>query len=112
MGLYLRKSFRLGPLRLNVSTYGIGLSTGVKGARFGVDAGGHPYVHAGRHGLYYRRRWPAPPSARPVGSRPLTPPDPLPPLAPPPAERYGRIGWGWVVAVILLVVWVAWLLGQ
>src|SRR5262249_36810272 len=47
MGLYLRKSFRLGPLRLNVSNYGIGLSTGVKGARFGVDAGGHSYTRLG-----------------------------------------------------------------
>jgi len=102
MGFYLPKSVRLGPLRLNVSTYGIGPSAGVKGARFGVDAGGHPYVHAGRHGLYYRRRWPAPPSARPFGSRTLAPP----------AETHGRIGWGWVVAVMLLVVWVAWLLGQ
>jgi len=46
MGLYLRKSFRLGPLRLNVSTYGIGLSAGVKGACFGIDAGGHPLNQA------------------------------------------------------------------
>jgi uncharacterized protein DUF4236 len=51
LGLYLRKSFRLGPLRLNVSSYGVGLSVGVKGARFGVDAGGHPHAHVGRQRL-------------------------------------------------------------
>ena len=36
------------PLRVKLSQHGVGLSTGVTGARFGVDAGGHPYVHAGR----------------------------------------------------------------
>ncbi len=54
MGLYLRKSFRMGPLRLNVSRSGLGASFGVKGARIGMDARGRAYVHAGRGGLYYR----------------------------------------------------------
>ena len=48
MAFYLRKSLRLGPLRVNLSQYGIGLSAGVRGARFGVDAGGHPYTHLGK----------------------------------------------------------------
>lgn len=105
MGLYLRKSFRLGPLRLNLSTHGIGLSAGVKGARFGVDAGGHPYVHAGRRGLYYRKRWPT------LSAAPTR--DPLAePTGPPPPETHGRVGWGWaLLAVVLLFVLAAWLMG-
>ena len=39
MGWFLRKSFRVGPLRLNLSKRGIGTSVGIKGARLGVDAG-------------------------------------------------------------------------
>lgn len=54
MGLYLRKAFRAGPIRLNLSKSGLGLSGGVKGARVGVGTRG-TYVHAGRHGLYYRK---------------------------------------------------------
>lgn len=54
MGLYLRKSFRAGPVRFNLSKSGLGLSGGVKGARVGVGPR-RTYVHAGRHGLYYRK---------------------------------------------------------
>src|SRR2546426_1640282 len=50
------------PLRVKLSQHGVGLSAGVTRARFGVDAGGYPYVHAGRHGLYSRKRWPIPSS--------------------------------------------------
>ncbi len=56
MGWFLRKSFRLGPLRLNLSKRGIGASVGVKGARLGVDATGKPYAAGGRYGLYFRER--------------------------------------------------------
>jgi Protein of unknown function (DUF4236) len=56
MGFYLRKAFRLGPLRLNLSKRGLGASVGETGARVGVDATGTPYVHSGRGGLYYRGR--------------------------------------------------------
>lgn len=55
MGLYLRKSFRAGPIRFNLSKSGLGLSGGVKDARVGVGPRG-TYVHAGRHGLYYRKQ--------------------------------------------------------
>ncbi len=55
MGYYLRKSFRFGPVRLNLSKSGIGASFGVKGFRYGVRPNGSTYVHAGRHGLYYRQ---------------------------------------------------------
>ena len=56
MGFYLRKGFKLGPLRLNLSKSGFGLSAGVKGARMGVDAQGKSYVHFGRGGFYFRKR--------------------------------------------------------
>ncbi len=54
MGWFLRKSFRLGPLRFNLSKRGVGASVGVKGARLGVDATGKPYAAGGRYGLYFR----------------------------------------------------------
>jgi hypothetical protein len=54
MGLYFRKSLRLGPLRLNLSRSGLGVSTGVPGLRMGVGPRGS-YMHAGRGGLYYRK---------------------------------------------------------
>jgi Protein of unknown function (DUF4236) len=56
MGWFLRKSFRIGPVRLNLSKRGIGASVGVKGARLGVDATGKPYAAGGRYGLYFRER--------------------------------------------------------
>src|SRR6266498_1988841 len=56
MGWFLRKSFRFGPLRLNLSKRGIGASVGVKGARLGGDATGKPYAAGGRYGLYFRER--------------------------------------------------------
>jgi Protein of unknown function (DUF4236) len=101
MGFYLRKSLRLGPLRVNLSQYGVGLSAGVRGARFGVDAGGHPYTHLGRHGLYYRKRWPVP----------VAPPhDPLAaPSGPPPSDTHRRVGWGWVLGVLVLLLGLVWL---
>jgi hypothetical protein len=36
MTWFLRKAFRLGPLRLNLSKRGVGISGGVKGLRFGA----------------------------------------------------------------------------
>ena len=54
MGFYLRKGFNFGPLRLNLSRSGLGLSAGVKGFRVGLGPRG-AYLHAGRGGLYYRQ---------------------------------------------------------
>jgi hypothetical protein len=51
MGWFLRKSLRVGPLRLNLSKRGIGASVGVKDARLGMDASGKPYAAGGRYGL-------------------------------------------------------------
>ena len=55
MGFYLRKSFRAGPIRFNLSKSGIGASAGVTGARLGMSSTGRAYVHGGRGGLYYRK---------------------------------------------------------
>src|SRR5262252_8920927 len=57
MGLFFRKGFKLGPLRLNLSKSGIGASIGVKGARVGINAKGKTYLAAGRGGLYYRKQF-------------------------------------------------------
>lgn len=54
MGFYLRKSISFGPLRVNFSKSGVGLSAGVKGFRVGTGPRGG-YVHMGRGGLYYRQ---------------------------------------------------------
>lgn len=54
MPFYLRKGFRLGPLRFDLSKSGIGVSAGVTGARIGTGPKGS-YVHGGRGGPYYRK---------------------------------------------------------
>ncbi len=54
MSFYIRKHFRVGPVRLNLSKGGLGVSGGVTGARIGLSPRG-AYVHGGRHGLYYRK---------------------------------------------------------
>jgi hypothetical protein len=56
MGWFLRKSIRLGPLRVNLSKRGLGASMGITGLRAGVDASGKPYVAGGRGGIYFRER--------------------------------------------------------
>ena len=56
MTWFLRKSFGgHGPVRLNVSKTGLGVSIGVKGFRLGTGPKGQ-YVHAGRYGVYYRKQ--------------------------------------------------------
>ena len=55
MGFYIRKAFRAGPIRFNLSKSGFGASVGVTGARVGLSSQGRAYVHGGRHGLYYRK---------------------------------------------------------
>jgi hypothetical protein len=55
MGFFIRKAIKLGPIRLNLSKSGVGVSGGVKGARLSVGPKG-TMVHAGRKGLYYRKQ--------------------------------------------------------
>ena len=55
MGFFIRKSLKLGPVRLNVSKSGIGASAGVKGLRVSSGPRG-TQLNAGRKGLYYRKQ--------------------------------------------------------
>lgn len=55
MGFFIRKRKSLGPLGLNFSTKGVGISAGVTGARISVGPNG-AFVHLGRKGLYYRKK--------------------------------------------------------
>lgn len=70
MGFYLRKSFRMGPVRLNLSKSGLGLSAGVRGVRVGISGSGRTYLHAGRGGLYLRKYLDSPQSARRASGTP------------------------------------------
>jgi hypothetical protein len=56
MGWQFRRSLKLGPLRLNLSKSGIGVSAGVRGFRVGTDAKGRTYTAASipGTGLYNR----------------------------------------------------------
>lgn len=55
MGWGFRKSFKFGPMRLNLSKSGIGLSAGVKGARVSVGPRG-THLNVGTGGFYYRQK--------------------------------------------------------
>jgi hypothetical protein len=55
MGFFIRKAFKAGPLRFNLSKGGVGVSAGVTGARLGLNRNG-AYLYGGRHGLYYREQ--------------------------------------------------------
>ena len=57
----------MGPVRLNLSKSGLGLSAGVKGARVGVSSQGRTYVHGGREGLYYRKYFKSGSGSSPIG---------------------------------------------
>jgi Protein of unknown function (DUF4236) len=57
MGLFFRKRIGLGPLALNFSKSGIGISTGIRGLRAGITSHGRMYSSAGLPGepLWTRR---------------------------------------------------------
>ncbi|MGI8437286.1 MAG: DUF4236 domain-containing protein [Chthoniobacterales bacterium] len=76
MSFFLRKGLRFGPIRINLSKSGVGVSAGVKGLRVGTGPRGN-YIHAGRGGLYYRKslgRSRSSPSVTEVGSQFHEPP--------------------------------------
>ncbi|MBV8370268.1 MAG: DUF4236 domain-containing protein [Candidatus Eremiobacteraeota bacterium] len=54
MPWYFRRSFGRGPVRLNLSRRGVGVSVGMRGFRFGTGPRG-AYVRAGRGGFYYQQ---------------------------------------------------------
>jgi Protein of unknown function (DUF4236) len=55
MPLSVRRSKKMGPVRVNLSRSGVGASVGVKGARIGSGPRG-TYVRVGRQGIFYRQR--------------------------------------------------------
>ena len=55
MGIFFRKSVSIGPVRLNFSRSGVGISAGVRGLRAGVTARGKSYLAGGRYGIYFRQ---------------------------------------------------------
>lgn len=54
MGIFFRKSLSLGPVRVNFTKSGVGMSAGVRGFRAGVNSRGKSYIAGGRHGIYFR----------------------------------------------------------
>ncbi len=54
MGLFFRKSKDFGFGKLNFSNSGIGLSTGIKGLRFGIDSKGRQYISGGKGVFRFR----------------------------------------------------------
>ncbi|MFN9576169.1 MAG: DUF4236 domain-containing protein [Gemmatimonadota bacterium] len=61
MGWTYRKSIRLGPMRINLRSRGVGYSIGGPGFRVGVRANGRRYVSSGipGTGLRYQQSLPA-----------------------------------------------------
>ena len=58
MGFYFKKSKNITKnTKLNFSKSGIGISTGVKGARVGVSSKGQIYTQVGKNGIYYRKNF-------------------------------------------------------
>jgi hypothetical protein len=57
MGFYFRKRRSFGPLSLNLTKSGIGISTGIRGLRAGVTSHGKLFTSANvpGTGMYYRR---------------------------------------------------------
>jgi hypothetical protein len=55
MGFYIRKSIKFGPIRFNISKSGIGISSGIPGARISTGPRG-TYINMGRNGVYYRKK--------------------------------------------------------
>ena len=58
MGIFFRKSVRVGPFRFNLSGAGVGVSVGIPGLRIGTGPRGN-YISAGRGGIYYRAALPS-----------------------------------------------------
>jgi hypothetical protein len=81
MGLYFRRSVRVGPLRFNFSTSGIGVSAGIPGFRVGTGPRG-AYVRMGARGVYYRQSLGSPRTRRGPGPVRVPTFDPSSPQAP------------------------------
>ena len=79
MGFYFHRTIKVGAVNLNLSGSGLGISTGVRGFRVGMNGRG-TYVQMGRGGLYYRKQvsWHRLSSRRPLQARPSAQPHPAP----------------------------------
>jgi hypothetical protein len=55
VGFFFRPGINVGPVRLNFSTKGVGISTGTAGARVGVSPGMRPFVGTSVGGAVYRK---------------------------------------------------------
>lgn len=78
MGIGFGKSLKFGPLRVNLSRRGVGLSAGVKGARVAVGPRG-TYVSLGAGGFRYRKKLAGSSRPRqPAGNAASSPPNSLP----------------------------------
>jgi hypothetical protein len=76
VGWTWRRSTSFGPVRLNFSGTGVGVSVGVRGARVSMGPRG-TYVHVGAGGFRYSQRLDAP-AARGLPARPYQPNTPTP----------------------------------
>ena len=56
MGLYWRKSVKLGPLRLTGSRRGLSASAGPRGAKVGASTSGRRWLSLSRDGLFWRKK--------------------------------------------------------
>lgn len=87
MGLSFRKSFKFGPLRINLSRSGLGYSVGGKGFRVGRTAKGSTYTTASAGGFTWKKTHgsvaSAPSSTGPISAPASNPVPSLPPSAPP-----------------------------
>jgi hypothetical protein len=73
MPFYIRKAFKFGPFRLNLSKSGVGTSVGVRGLRVGEKPSGQAYLHAGGGGLYIRENLGKDPAVSAAGSAVTSP---------------------------------------
>jgi hypothetical protein len=74
MNFFFRKLIKLGPLRLNLSKSGIGVSAGPKGIKAGVNARGGMYIAGGSHGVRFQHAVPVrtqPRDAKEISAAPL-----------------------------------------
>jgi hypothetical protein len=55
MGLFGRKTVKVGPFRMTVSRSGVSTSAGVKGARVRANSNGRKSVSVGRKGFRFTR---------------------------------------------------------
>ncbi len=93
MGWTFHRSFNFGPLRVNLSKKGAGISLGSRGFRVGKDAAGRQYTHTSIPGTgIYRRDYykSAPPQANQTN----------------PPHRYLSSKYFWLLMLLAVGLWV------